>query len=505
MRSREVPCLLAGIAFVLALASSANAQLSLDKTGGALGGNTTFKLQGAAGDPYILIWADQEYPTTLNGVSFDISLLHLADSFAIPGFFGTLNGTGLAQITVAAPNDPALDPLVLSLQGAAGLSPTSVSNKIRLTPSLPGVFEPALNGPILPILGGGIATAPDGEVLFVGGSGPAAQHYNSRVEEWQLAGTTFGVGLLAQSTALQDGRVLFTGGLGADGQPTTAAAIYDPVAQTTTTLTMNSPRAGHGASLMGNGKILVTGGFLTFSLTDPLAFLTGVQGSTEIFDPATLTFTAGPTLLEPRALHTSTTLSNGQVLIAGGLSIIPIINIPNVSATAYRFNPATNSFGFPSFMNTGRFLHSAIGLSNGKVLIAGGVTLDLSTFLTTGDITTIVIGSLTDCQVYTQTILGGSFATVAGMSEGRAGAGLAALPNGGALIAGGVTLTLDIPNSTFALTPIASADRFSSNPNAITPTGPMAGARFLPVTANLADGTVMVVGGGAAGAEIYQP
>ena len=51
----------------------------------------------------------------------------------------------------------------------------------------------------------------------------------------------------------------------------------------------------------------------------------------------------GPTLLEPRALHTSTTLSNGQVLIAGGLSILPIINLPNISATAYRFNPATNT------------------------------------------------------------------------------------------------------------------------------------------------------------------
>jgi hypothetical protein len=157
-------------------------------------------------------------------------------------------------------------------------------------------------------------------------------------------------------------------------------------------------------------------------------------------------------------------------------------------------------------MSTARFLHSAVGLSNGKVLIAGGVNLDLTQFILTGDPTTIVLGTLSDCEVYTQTLFGGSFATVAGMAEGRAGAGLAALPNGGALIAGGVNVTFDIPNAAFVLTPSATADRFSSSPsNAIAPTGPMASPRFLPVMAGLPDATVMVVGGGGVGAEIYQP
>jgi hypothetical protein len=157
-------------------------------------------------------------------------------------------------------------------------------------------------------------------------------------------------------------------------------------------------------------------------------------------------------------------------------------------------------------MNGGRFLHSAIGLSNGKVLIAGGINIDLTQFIATGDPTTIVMGTLSDCQVFTQTLFGGSFATVTGMQQGRAGAGLAALPNGEALIAGGVEATFDIPNNSFVLTPTETADRFSSNPsNAIVPTGSMSGARFLPVLANLPDATVMVVGGGPLNAEIYQP
>lgn len=486
--------------------SGASAQLSLDKVGGSLGGNTTWNLNGPGlgGQPYIIVWAENEWPASVMGVNFDISLAHVNDSFSIPGFFGTLNGSGAASVTLPVPADPAFDNVLFSFQAAAGMGPTVVSNKVRITPSFPGVFEPALTLPAVPIAGGGTAVAADGELLFVGGSGPAAQRYKSRTEEWEAAGATFGVGLFSQTTGLADGRVLFTGGLDpATGQPTVNAAVYDPIAGTTTPLTMNAARAGHGASLMGNGKVLVTGGFATFNLADILAFLTGVQGSTEIFDPVAGTFTPGPTLLEPRAFHTSTTLSNGQVLIAGGLSIIPFINVPNISATAYRFNPATNSFGFPSTMSGGRFLHSAVALSNGKVLIAGGATFDLTQFLLTLDPTTIVVGTLSDCQVYTPTAFGGSFATVAGMSQGRAGAGLAALPNGGALIAGGVILALDIPNATFALTPLTTADRFST-PNAIAPTGSLNGARFLPVMAPLADGTIMAVGGGPAFAEIYQ-
>jgi len=334
-----------------------------------------------------------------------------------------------------------------------------------------------------------------------------AQRYKSRTEQWEAAGITTAFGILSQATGLPDGRVLFTGGLDpTTGQTTNAAAIYDPVAQTTTTLTMAFARAGHGASVMGNGRVLITGGLLAFDLQNPLTLLTGIQVSTEIFNPLTNTFTAGPNMLEARAMHSSTTLSNGQVLIAGGLSLIPFINLPTVSATAYRFNPTTNSFGFPSFFSGGRFLHSAVGLSDGKVLIAGGLTLDLTLFLQTLNIADLVIGTRTDCQLFTPSFIGGfgTFATVNGMQEGRAGAAIAALPGGRALIAGGFRLAINVSTSTFELTATQTADRFAQGPNAITATGSMAAPRLFPVTVNLPDGTVMVVGGGPAAAEIYQ-
>jgi hypothetical protein len=426
-------------------------------------------------------------------------------SLAIPGFIGNLDGGGAASATVPIPPIPELSGLVVPLQAIGGSGPFVVSNLVRLTLQSAGTFAPVLNQPPVPIAGGGTALAPDNELLFVGGSGPVAQRYKSRTEEWELAGATFGVGLLSQTTGLPDGRVLFTGGLDlTTGQPTTAAAVYDPVTQQTTTLVMSAPRAGHGASVMGNGRVLISGGSAAFDLTNPLSLFTGIQATTEIFDPATNTFAPGPTMLEARAMHTSTTLTNGQVLIAGGITLLPIVNIPTVSSTAYRFNPSSGSFGLPALFSGARFLHSAVALSNGKVLLVGGLSLDLTTFLQTGNIQDIVIGTRNDCQLFTAGILGfGTFATVNGMQEGRAGAAVAPLPNGGALIAGGFQLTIDVSTQTFVAAATATADLFAQSPNAIAPTGAMSAPRLFPTTINLSDGTILVVGGGAP-AEVYQ-
>lgn len=490
----------------LAVPAAAQA-LTLDKLGGGLGQLTTLPIHGAPNELYFLLIDATEQATPLPGygVTLDITLANGALTFALPGWVGTLNGSGTASPLAIVPDDPFFTTLTLSMQVLGGDMPWRTSNLVRLTPQAIGTFAPPLNQPPVPITGGGAAVAPDGALLLVGGSGPVAQRYRSRTEEWEAAGATFGVGLFSQTTGLPDGRVLFTGGLDPlTGQTTSAAAVYDPVAQTTTAVSMAQARAGHGASVMGNGRVLITGGLSALDLTNPLSLFTGLLVSTEVFDPVTNTFAAGPNMIEARALHTSTTLTSGQVLVAGGISLLPIVNIPAVSATAYRFNPATNSFGFPALFSGARFLHTATALDNGRVLLVGGLNLDLTTFLTTGQITDLILGTRTDCQVYTPGVASfGSFATVNGMQVGRAGAAVAALPNGGALIAGGFQLAIDATTSTFALSPTATADRFASNPNVLTPTGSMATARAFPTALPLPDRTLLVVGS-ALDAEIYQ-
>jgi hypothetical protein len=494
------------LAGALALAASPAfaADLLLAKTGGGMTQTTTMKLTGDPGKNYLLLFATSEASTPINAfLTLDIPLTLLPIAIQVPGFLGTLNGSGQANVSFVLPSDPVLDSLTLSFQAlGANAALNQVSNMVRLTPAAPGAFENTLGSAALPVSGGAVVEKSDGEVLLVGGSGPVFQSYDSNREEFELGGPAFGVGLFGQSTALADGRILFTGGLGLDGQPTDAAAIFDPATFQTTTLTMTAKRAGHGASLLNDGRVLITGGFAAFSLTDLLTLLQGIQGTTELFDPNTGAFTTGPTLLEPRALHTSTTLTNGRVLIAGGMTIIPIINVPTVSNTAYAYNPSSGQFGLPAFMNGARMLHTAAPLTNGKVLLAGGLSVDFSQVIATGDLTQLVVGTLSDCQLFTTGFLGlGTFQTITGMSSPRAGAGVAQLPNGEAVIVGGIDLSLSTTGITAAT--LATSDRYSAS--GIVPTGSLLGARFLPVLEPLNDGTVLVVGGGPLEAEVYQP
>jgi hypothetical protein len=68
---------------------------------------------------------------------------------------------------------------------------------------------------------------------------------------------------------------------------------------------MTVARASATATLLPNGKVLIAGGF-------------GGGTTTNLYDPATNTFSAGPPMGQARYDATATLLPNGKVLIAGG-------------------------------------------------------------------------------------------------------------------------------------------------------------------------------------------
>lgn len=497
--------LLVVLALVLSMSQAQAASLSLAKHGGAVAGDTTMTIGGDPGTPFLLLFALAEQATVVNPhATLAIPLSFIDVAIAVPGFLGTIgaNGQSLAEFQIP-PDDARLHDSTLSFQAIGGECADQLSNLVRVTPALIGSFEPTLDAPDLPIVGGAALTRADGTILFVGGSGPVAQTYDPNLEQFTLGGVSFGAGLLSQSTALADGRILFTGGLGGDGQPTNAAGLFNPADGTTETLSMLHARAGHGASQLPDGRVLISGGFETLAVTDIGALFSGVQASSELFDPTTASFVAGPNMLEPRALHTSTTLTSGTVLVAGGLSILPIVNIPLVSNTAYAFNPATGSFGLPQFFTGARMLHSAVAMSDGRCLLVGGITLDLTAVLTTGDLTMLGINTLEDALVYSPGLFG-NFQVVTGLSGGRAAAGVAVLPGGDVLVAGGLRVNFSTAGLDFQLQ--NSVDRFHpGNPGLFSATGSLQEARALPLLVGLNDGTLLVVGGSALSAEVYQP
>src|SRR5262249_28048151 len=105
----------------------------------------------------------------------------------------------------------------------------------------------------------------------------------------------------------------------------------EAVAQTAGTFiptgNMTAPRGGHTASLLVNGKVLITGGRSDGS------------ASAELFDPVTGTFSATGEMITPRRGHTATLLADGRVLIAGGR-----LNNDSPLASAELCDPSTGTF-----------------------------------------------------------------------------------------------------------------------------------------------------------------
>jgi N-acetylneuraminic acid mutarotase len=155
----------------------------------------------------------------------------------------------------------------------------------------------------------------------------SAELYNPKTGTWTLTGNMTQPRADHAAVLLKgSGKVLVIGGR-ADipGPPTylNTAELYDPSTGTwSTTGSMASPRGEmHDATLvLKDGNVLVTGGYSAFSTP---------QDSAELYNPKSGTWTSAGTMSVPRAGHTATMLYNGKVLVAGGT----ISEIPNDVAT----------------------------------------------------------------------------------------------------------------------------------------------------------------------------
>ena len=91
-----------------------------------------------------------------------------------------------------------------------------------------------------------------------------------------------------------------------------SAELYDPALGTwSPTAAMSTARYGHTATLLTDGRVLVSGG----STTAPARWR-----SAEIYDPALGTWSPTGSMSASRYYHTATLLPDGRVLVSGGVT-----------------------------------------------------------------------------------------------------------------------------------------------------------------------------------------
>lgn len=161
------------------------------------------------------------------------------------------------------------------------------------------------------------------------------------------------------SVALQDGRVLVTGGTTSGGGLTNAAEIYDPALSVWTNVAGGKieARSGHNATLLNDGRVLLSGG----------AGGAGTVSTTaEVIDSVTQTFSLVGQLSSARESYASSLLSDGRVLIVDGS------DGNNVFTTSDNYDPIAGTMSAGPSLSVARQALSATTLLDGRVLVAGG-------------------------------------------------------------------------------------------------------------------------------------
>lgn len=195
----------------------------------------------------------------------------------------------------------------------------------------------------------------DGRVLVVSGAASAvAELYDPATRTWASTGSMASARSAAAAALLPSGKVLVSGGF-SGSTPLSSAELWDPATGSfTPTGVMKAARAQHTATTLGSGKVLVAGG--ATAGFNPTA-------AADLYDPASGTFSSTGAMAQARAKHTATLLADGRVLAVGDWD----------APGAELYSPST---GLWTSGGSGTQLedHTATLLGDGRVLFAGGRT-----------------------------------------------------------------------------------------------------------------------------------
>lgn len=314
--------------------------------------------------------------------------------------------------------------------------------------------------------GGGLAVG--GKASVFGPGLASADRYDAATATWTPAAPMPAARADHAAVTLADGRVLVTGGCAGGAPcdpPSTAAMLWDPATGAwTMAAPMHVARALHLALRLDDGRVMVIGGQGTCNsrICDTLA-------STELYDPATGTWSDGPALPVPRLHATATPIAGGRVLVAGGCTSS---GLPCNTLGSLVYDPAAGgpagSFGSPAAMQVARTWHLAGRLPSGDVLVTGGV--DAGGFVQRSS------------EIYR--VAEARWDAAADSPTSHFGGALGPLPSGDLVLAGGGSSS-----------PVAATELYRSADGSWSRVGALAVARSGPQMAALAGGELVVSGG----------
>jgi N-acetylneuraminic acid mutarotase len=168
------------------------------------------------------------------------------------------------------------------------------------------------------------------------------------------------------ATLLNDSKVLAAGGCycepGIGAVYYHQCTLYDPVTHVwSNTAGLQIARANHRAVLLSDGRVLVCGG------ASEIEGVYGILSSCEIYDPVSGTWSPATDMRKPRTGHTATLLQNGRVLVTGGYN-----DDDGYLSECEVYDPETDLWIYGGWLNQPRWTHEAAGLDDGSVLIIGG-------------------------------------------------------------------------------------------------------------------------------------
>lgn len=299
----------------------------------------------------------------------------------------------------------------------------------------------------------------DGRVLVAGGNAPSptptAELYDEGTKTWAGTGNMTVGRRFFTLVSLPNGDALAAGG--SDGSNGLSSAELFSGGTFTAVGSMSSARQLHAAVLLADGRVLVSGGLSSSTLS-----------SAELYDPVNRTFGGAQPMIASRRQHTLTLLSSGGVLAASG-----------TSGTTYRggevYDPAGNQWTSTQAMGVPRQDHAAVRLTDGRVLVVGGYNGSL----------------LSSAEIYDPASNG--WALTSSMNQPHDVGIAVTLDNGGVLVTGGCATTSCGSGTAYA-------ELFDPATANWTPTTPMTEPRVTHIAQKLSAGSVLVATGLGSGA-----